>query len=107
MFTQKNLGRQNCELGRSPFRNEHDVEQSIGVVGFRRDWDSTSNVTPIGDNHIVKIQLESVGVIRRYLRGVPTQLGKRGRGAAQVGQWPPRPLHFRRKFFVNHAAESA
>src|SRR5438445_12422274 len=107
MFTEEDLGCQNCKLGRSPFRNEDDVKPSIREVDFRCNRNSTSHVTPIGDYHIVKIKLESLGVIKRHLRRVPTQLGKRGRGAAQIGQWSPRPLHFRRKFFVYHAAESA
>ena len=72
MFTEEDLGRQNCELGRPPLRNEDDIEQSIRDVGFRRDRDPTSNVTPVGHDHIIEIKLESLRVIKRHLRGVTT-----------------------------------
>ena len=38
MFTEEDLGRQNCELGRPPLRNEDDIEQSIrDVMAFPKN----------------------------------------------------------------------
>src|SRR5947207_8297345 len=107
MLTDKNLRCQNREFGRPALGNEYDIEQSIREVGFRRNRDSSSHVSAIGDYHIVKIKLESFGVIQRDLRRVTAKLRKRRRGSAQIGQRSPRSLHFRRKFFVHHAAKSA
>src|SRR5947207_3255484 len=107
MLTDKNLRCQNREFGRPALGNEYDIEQSIREVGFRRNRDSSSHVSAIGDYHIVKIKLESFGVIQRDSRRVTAKLRKRRRGAAQIGQRSPRSLHFRRKFFVYHAAKSA
>src|SRR5437773_10800022 len=107
MLTDENLRCQNCELGRPALGKKHDIEQSIREAGFRRDWDSASHVSSIGDNHIVKIKLESFGVIQCHPCGVTTQLGKRSRSAALIGQRSPRPLHFRCEVLVNYADESA